>query len=153
MFSDRSSCSPSYLCSYNCLVHSGSNNPQGGASHDPCITKGNAAKSSCHITYLTDVASQLSDFTDDPVEQSKRNEPIRPENDYNTHLQNSVVVGDNKDLEAARGFQFEFSSSNFTTKVNLLYCQSMQVHLTAYMYVYCMDAGIRFVCEFLHCTK
>ena len=66
-----------FLSSY--LVYSGCNNPQGAASHDPCITEENVTKPPCHVTYLTDVASQLSDFTDDPVAQSK---PIRSENDY-----------------------------------------------------------------------
>ena len=72
------------------------------------------------MTYLTDVASQLSDFTDDPVAaQSKTNEPIRSENDYDSEQHNNthLVVEDNEGLEAA---QFEFSSSNFTTKVAIL---------------------------------
>ena len=59
-----------------------------------------------HLNCLTSLTILLNNL--------KTNEPIRPENDYNavqhnnTHLQDSVVVGDNKDLEAARGFQFEF---------------------------------------------
>ena len=65
------------------------------------------------------MASQLSDFSDDPVAQSKTNEPIRSENDYDSEQHNNthLVVEGNDSLEAA---QFEFSSSNFTIKVAIL---------------------------------
>ena len=112
---------------------SGYNKPQVAASHDSGVIEENAwtmTKSPEHVTYLTDIASQLSDFTDDPVEQSKTNKPIRSENGHDldhdgilganevatsssTHLENSETI---EGLEA-KGFQYEFSSSNFTTKV------------------------------------
>ena len=51
------------------------------ASHDPCTTEKDtptAASSPKHAnSYLSNVTSQLSDFTDDSVEQSKSKEPIR----------------------------------------------------------------------------
>ena len=68
-----------YCCVY--LIQSGHSKPQGAVSHDHHTNGENVftmAKPSKHITYLVDVASQLSSFDD---EQSKANEPIRSNND------------------------------------------------------------------------
>ena len=113
-------------------------------SHCPCVTEGNAStitKLPKNVTYLSDVASQLSNFSSDhPVKQCKENEPIRSQHEHDldhdnipsiskleiscehngTHLQDSVVVEDIEGLEASKGVQYEFSSSNFTKKVFLL---------------------------------
>ena len=76
------------------LIHSDHDTPQDlasqEASHDPCATKDNTSimadspkdTSSCDI-HSTYVASQLSDITDDHVEQSDKNEPIRSEDCLN----------------------------------------------------------------------
>ena len=52
-------------------LYSGHSKSQGAASHDPCITKENPSKTAKSSPYLTDVASQLSDFNDDHVNQPK----------------------------------------------------------------------------------
>ena len=68
-----------YCCVY--LIQSGHSKPQGAVLHDHRTNGENVftmAKPSKHITYLDDVASQLSSFDD---EQSKANEPIRSNND------------------------------------------------------------------------
>ena len=148
------------------------------------------AKPSKHITYLVDVASQLSSFDD---EQSEANEPIRSNNDSeilnqtarscdttarshnpdcdtscdvsshdpdhdgscdlnhdslrtsevetscehnNTQLDDSVIVEDNDisnddnddGVEDAKGFQYQFTSANFTPKVfNVLLVCSLTI--------------------------
>ena len=110
-------------------------------SHGPCVTEGNASAITefpKNVTHLSDVASQLSNFSSDhPVKQCKENEPIRSQHEHDldydnipiiskleiscerndTHLQDSVVVEDIEGLEASKGVQYEFSSSNFTKKV------------------------------------
>ena len=87
-----------------------------------------------NVTYLSDVASQLSNFSDGLVKQSKENEPIKSQlEDHDdilsiskmeilcehndTHLEDGVVAQEIEGLEAAKGVQYEFSSSNFTKKV------------------------------------
>lgn len=127
------------------------NRLQGAALHGDCITEDNTStmqKSPKHMTYLTDVASQLSDFTNDSIEQSKANKPIGSEdrldistndtlhdldnaNDFLSaseietsceHSNAHLVTVDNEDNEVAKIFKYEFISSNFTTKVGCIGC-------------------------------